>query len=516
MTPAELIGLRLVASFRGLRAPDHVLHRVRSGPLGGFTLFRSLNVADPGQVRQLTAELQQAAREAHELPLLIAADQEGGQLIALGDATTPFPGNLALGATRDADLAREVGAALGREIAAMGVNVNFAPVCDVNSNPVNPVVGTRSFGEDPLLVAEFSAAMVEGLQSTGVAAVGKHFPGHGDTASDSHYGVPVVEADRERLERVELLPFKATIAAGVRAIMAAHVALPVVTADHELPSTLSRAVLRDLLRGELGFEAVVVCDALDMGALEQGSTLAIEAIAAAAAGNDLLLLGPSVGDYTSIEAALAHALRRGLLDTHEAQASADRVMALKRWIASAEQPPLSVIGSPQHRTLAATVAERSITVVRDDSHTLPLRPSAFQRIGVILPRLADLTPADTSSYVQHTLVEHVRRRHSATLAIDVSADPDADEIEAVVARTAGCEVLIVATVNAYAQPGQAALVNALIERGLPMVVVALRMPYDLMACAQAATFVCAFSALEPSMRALVAVLFGEAAARGWL
>ena len=249
-------------------APE-LLDALSRHPIAGVTLFRSHNAPGPRETRALTDALQAAAAAAGRSPLLIGADQEGGQLMAI-PGTTPFPGNLALAATGSDELAHATGRALGRELAAMGVNVNYAPVCDVNINPQNPVIGTRSFGEDPATVSRMAAAMIAGMQSAGVAACAKHFPGHGDTASDSHDGLVTVPHSRARLDQVELPPFAAAIAADVRLIMTAHVALPALTGGQAIPSTLAPQVLRGLLRGAMGFGGVIISDAMDMRAIGAG------------------------------------------------------------------------------------------------------------------------------------------------------------------------------------------------------------------------------------------------------
>jgi len=509
---SDAVGQRLLLSFRGTNTPEDILARLSQGPLGGFTLFRSLNVVDPEQVRRLTTELQAAATE----PLLIATDQEGGQLMSLA-GSTQFPGNMALGAIGSADLTREVGLAIGHELAAVGVNVDYAPVCDVNSNPLNPVVGVRSFGEDPQLVGELAAAMVEGLQSVGVAATGKHFPGHGDTSSDSHYATPVLHHDLERLTSTELPPFVAAIQAGAKLIMVGHVSLPQLTGQEDLPATLARPIVHDLLRKQLGFDGVVVSDSIDMAALEQGPGAVVDAIAAVAADVDLLLMGPHTGNAPAIEAGLCQATRRGLLSTAEMHAAAQRVLRLKRWLRNqGPPPPISIVGSSVHAAVAETVAARSITLVRDDQHVLPLRLGPDQRIAVILPRLANLTPADTSSYVEHSLAEHVRGYHPATIAFDTSADPTGQEIDDLLAQLNPTDLVLIGTVNACAQPGQAALVEAVLRSGRPTIVAAMRLPYDLAAFPSARTCLCTYSVLAPSMKALAAVLFGAARAEGKL
>jgi beta-N-acetylhexosaminidase len=511
----SVVGARLLLSFEGTEAPDELLARIASQRPAGVTLFRHTNVGTPEQVRALSARLQATAREAGIPALLICADQETGQLQAIA-GTTPFPGNLALGAIGDVDLARRVGEALGRELAAVGVNVNYAPVCDVNVNPANPVIGARALGEDPALVASLSAALVEGMQAGGVAATAKHFPGHGDTAADTHHELAALPYSLERLETVELPPFRAAIAAGARLVMAAHLAVPSLTDGAVLPATLSSAILQDLLRGRLGFRGVTVTDSMAMQAIDQGPGLPEACEQAAAAGADLLLLQHSPEVETQIFSQLLERARQGSLQAGELSATAERVRELQRWAAAQEQPGLETIGCAEHQALAAEVARRAITVVRDQAGLLPLRPAAGARVAVVVPRPSDLTPADTSSYERADLAAAVRRRHRAAEAHAVSADPGEAEVAALVAELRGADLAIVATINAWQQPGQAALVRALLAAGVPTVVAALRLPYDLAAFLEAPTFVCAYSILPPSLEALAAALWGEMPAEGRL
>jgi beta-N-acetylhexosaminidase len=505
---------KLLVWFAGAEAPDDLLRLLRARPLGGVTLFRHLNGGPPAQVRALTAALQQAARAGGRLPLLICADQEGGQLQAIG-GTTAFPGNMALGATGDPDLARRVGAAMGAELAAVGVNVDYAPACDVNMNPRNPVIGTRSFGEDPAMVARLAAALVVGLQGAGVAAVAKHFPGHGDTAQDSHHALAVMPHTRARLDAVELPPFVAAIAAGVRLVMSAHLALPAITGDPRLPATLAPQVLRRLLRAELGFGGVIVSDAMNMDGLSAGAAFGPIAVRAAAAGVDLLLLAPP-NDHQEAYAALLAAAEAGDLSAADLSASTGRVRALKGWLAEQRQPDLSVIGCAAHRDLAAEVAARAITLVRDDAGHLPLRLAPAARLAVVVPQTADLTPADTSSYERCDLARAVRRHHPRAEEIVMSADPAPAEVADLCARLADCAIVIVGTINAGEQPGQAALVRALVGRGVAVVAAALRLPYDLAAYPEAQTYLCAYSILAPALDALADAIWGRAPISGHL
>ena len=513
-TLEQAAGQRLLLSFQGKTdVPPEVAAAIAQGQAGGVVLFRAKNMGTLEELRALTAALRKTAADAGQPPLLIAADQEGGQLMAIGDAT-PFPGNLALGATRSEKLAHRVGRALAREVAAVGVNVDFAPVCDVNINPANPVVGTRSFGEDPKLVGRLGAALARGLQAEGVCACAKHFPGHGDTASDSHDAAPVLRHDAKRIARVELPPFRAAIAAHVRMVMTAHIVLPALNGGANVPSTLSAPILRGLLRKKLGFKGVIVTDAMDMRALEQGPGYMVEAMAAMHAGADLLLFNHHPARLGPAHDAVVLAARRGLLSADDMQASAARVLALKKWLAKLKQPPLSVVACAEHRALAAEVAAKAVTLVRNGERRLPLRLASEAQVAVVIPRPEDLTPADTSSLVVPRLACAARRYHERVDEIMIAMNPDDGEVRAVAERLAQCDLAIVGTINAT--PGQAALVKALVAQGTPVVAVALRMPYDLASYPAVSTYACAYSILPPAMDALAAALWGKAGFPGRL
>ncbi|CAM5320156.1 beta-N-acetylhexosaminidase OS=Streptomyces alboniger OX=132473 GN=CP975_23855 PE=3 SV=1 [Streptomyces alboniger] len=319
----------LQPGFTGTTAPDWLLRRLGEG-LASVGLF-GRNIASPDQLAALTAQLRTERDD-----VLVAIDEEGGDVTRLEVRTgSSFPGNHALGAVDDVELTREVARELGRRLAACGVNFNWAPSADVNSNPGNPVIGVRSFGAAPDLVARHTAAYVTGLQSAGVAACTKHFPGHGDTAIDSHHALPRIDADVSVLHDRELTPFRAAIAAGTRAVMTAHILVPAL--DPERPATLSRRVLTDLLRGELGYDGLIVTDGMEMRAIagtygiERGSVLAL------AAGVDAICVGGGLADDETVRRlrdALVTAVRTGELPEERLADAADRVRTLARWTAS--------------------------------------------------------------------------------------------------------------------------------------------------------------------------------------
>jgi beta-N-acetylhexosaminidase len=512
----QALGQQFLLSFNGKKKPSReMLQAIARQHVGGVVLFRAKNMGSLADLRGLNGALQAAARKAGQPPLLIAADQEGGQLMAFGEGT-PFPGNMALGATRSEDLARRVGRALGLECAALGINVDFAPVADVNNNPANPVVGTRSFGEQSRLVSRLGAAMIAGLQSAGVAATAKHFPGHGDTASDSHHGAPILPHRMERLKKIELPPFRAAIRAGVKLIMTAHIALPSLNEGGNVPATLSRAILTGLLRRQLKYDGIIVTDALDMHALDQGPGLAAEAMAAIDAGADLVLFNHDLSKLESAFPVIAQAARRGFLSTMEIQAAARRILALKTWLAKKTQPPLSVVGCRAHLALAREVARESVTLVRDNAALLPLRLPRDARVLVVVPRPEDLTPADTSSYLIPSLAPALRRYHARVDETQVPMNPDAADVRALREKVSRYDLAVVGTINATAHRGQAELVSAAVTQGTPTIAVALRMPYDLTAYPSVGTYVCTYGILPPSMEALAAALCGRAPFAGRL
>ena len=498
---------RLMIAFAGTELPPSAARRISELGVSGVTLFPAHNIVDPPQIRSLTAAIQEA-RPAGAPPLLVAADQEGGQLVGLGARTTPFAGAMALGATGDESLAERVAGATAREMRAVGVNVNYAPVCDVANNPANPALGIRSFGDDPAAVGRLAAATVRGLQGGGVSATAKHFPGAGDTNADPHHKLPLVRRTSAELAERELVPFRAALAAGARMIMTGHFAL----ADQgdDLPTSLSAAVLRDLLRKQLRFDGVTVTDALDMHALAQGSAQVVDAIAALRAGEDLLLGTADDSSLERLEEGLVQAQRRGLLDADDDVAATRRLDELRRWLGGREQPPLDVVGCGEHQALAAELAQRSITLVRNDDRALPLKPAADARIAVVQSLPADLTPADTSSTVPPTLAAALRRRIPGVEEILLPAVPGEADIAGLGQRLATFDVVVVGTFSAHLQPAQAALAAAVLASGRPPVTVALRTPWDLLAYPAARTHICTYGILPPSMEALAAGLLGEA------
>jgi beta-N-acetylhexosaminidase len=343
----------LIPPFPGHAAPRWVLGALRDG-LAGVTVFGP-NIDGPDQFASLIADLRAAAQEP-----VIAIDEEGGDVTRIAHYTgSPYPGNAALGAVDDPVLTQAVYHALGQDLAALGVNLNLAPSVDVNTAADNPVIGTRSFGAGTELVARHAAAAVAGLQSAGVAACAKHFPGHGSTSADSHHVIATVEGSLEAIKRRDLPPFAAAIEAGVHAVMPGHLRIPELTGD--LPASLSAAAQTGLLRGELGFRGVIVSDALEMRAVSGPYGIPGAAVMAVAAGTDLLCFGRDQDEltYLRVRDALVEAVTSGRIPASRLEESATRVAELRAWAATARQDRTSLLANPDG-TVGMVAARRAL------------------------------------------------------------------------------------------------------------------------------------------------------------
>ncbi|GGX56313.1 glycoside hydrolase family 3 protein [Streptomyces minutiscleroticus] len=368
----------LQPGFTGTTAPDWLLRRLGEG-LASVGLF-GRNIASPEQLAALTAQLRVERED-----VLVAIDEEGGDVTRLEvRAGSSYPGNHALGAVDDTALTREVAHALGRRLAECGVTFDWAPSADINSDPANPVIGVRSFGADADLAARHTAAYVTGLQSAGVAACTKHFPGHGDTAVDSHHALPRIDADADVLRSRELVPFRAAIEAGTRAVMSAHILVPAL--DPDRPATLSRRILTGLLREELGYDGLIVTDGMEMNAIagtygiERGSVLAL------AAGADAICVGGGLADEATVlrlRDALVAAVRSGDLPEERLADAAARVRALASWTVSARSGAAAAPVAASGEDIGLVAARRALTVTRPEQPYEP--PSEAPYVAALTP-----------------------------------------------------------------------------------------------------------------------------------
>ncbi|MEX2585735.1 MAG: glycoside hydrolase family 3 N-terminal domain-containing protein [Balneolaceae bacterium] len=379
----QMISPRINAHYlsRDSDAYQEMISFIKDLRVGGITFFS-------GDVHELALLINDFQKHA-ETPLLISADFERGTAMRVRRATS-FPPAMALGAAGDEHLAYRQGLATALEGRALGVHQNFAPIADINSNPDNPVINVRSFGENPEQVGILASAFLRGLHDGGMLSTGKHFPGHGDTDIDSHLSLPQITKTREQLDHTELTPFRQIIRSGVTAIMTAHIALPELTGDPQLPATHSQQILTDLLRNELGFEGLIVTDALDMYGIDHFHSREEAAIRAVEAGADLLLLPPD--PHTAVDA-IVSAVRLGEISENRIDQSVRRILSAKRAVGLHQQANSidlnhirETVGHAHHRDLAETIARRSITLVRNEKQLFPLRATAGRRILLITIR----------------------------------------------------------------------------------------------------------------------------------
>jgi beta-N-acetylhexosaminidase len=506
LTLEQKAGQVLAVSFDGTAESPELAAMIEQQHAGGVIFF-ARNVAAPEQVGRLTAALQRAARDSGDPGLLMAIDQEGGRVARLteGRGFTEFPSAMALAATGHAENARLAAQALADEMRAVGVNVDFAPVLDVNANPDNPVIGARSFGSDPRRVAEFGTAFLRGLQAAGVLAIGKHFPGHGDTEVDSHLALPVVAHDRARLEVVDFVPFRSAAAAGVAGLMAAHVAFPALD-PAGTPASVASPILTGLLREEWAFAGLVATDSLEMGALANtlGLRPAQAAAAALQAGADWLLFNCGYEQQREAHALIVESVHRGAIPLARLDEAVLRVLSAKSRLglldpaAGGSEAVQARVGTAAHHALAEALAIQSITLLRDEAHWLPVAAGA-RPLVVETPALAGLGDLLGAPHVS------------------LSAEPSDAEIGALVGQVrAGGDPCIVGVAGVARYPAQAALVNALLPTGAPIILVAACDPYDLLAFPRAPCMLATYGTPPPTLRALAAVLRGRARAGGRL
>ncbi|WP_146817694.1 glycoside hydrolase family 3 N-terminal domain-containing protein [Alkalibacillus haloalkaliphilus] len=517
LTIEEKLGQMLMPDFRHWNGEEvtemlpEIEELVEEYHLGGVILFAE-NVQDTEQTARLVRDYQNAAEK---FGLMMTIDQEGGIVTRL-QSGTDFPGNMALGATRSEEIAFDVGQAIGHEISSLGINTNFAPVMDVNNNPDNPVIGVRSFGEDPDLVADLGIAYTEGLQSTGVAATAKHFPGHGDTDVDSHLGLPEVPHDRERLEEVELYPFQRAMESGMDMIMTAHVTFPQIddtTVISEatgeevmLPATLSYKVLTELIRDDMGYEGVITTDAMNMNAITDHFGPVDAAVRAVEAGSDIVLMPVGLEEVAE---GLLDAIDSGDITEERIEASVERILTLKleRGIVKEENPEpieekvsnaLDVVGSDEHQQIEQEAAERSITLVENDD-VLPLTDDLDGEVVVI-----------GNTFI-NDLGDAVSQHHADTTVIQSSGDLTEAELETI----ENAEVVIAGSYT-FNVAGRAPdnpnmeLINSLGElTDAPVVGVGIRNPYDIMAYPTVDAYLAQYGFNEASFEATAATIFGD-------
>lgn len=511
MSIEEKVGQLLIFGIGGRQVGSVPKAHITKRFVGGLILY-DRNIRVPAQVAALTVGLQQVAQQTpNAIPLFIAIDQEGGTVARLRKGATVLPGNLALGATRSKALAAKAGELTAIELAAVGVNFNFAPVMDINTNPNNPVIGVRSYGESSDLVSELGTAYIRGLQRNGVLATAKHFPGHGDTSVDSHKKLPIVRHDKKRVNTVELAPFRAAIKANVAAIMSAHILYPAL--DNEMPATLSYPILTRYLRQLLGYNGLIITDDLEMKAIDDQYEIGEAAVLAIQAGADMVIVASTLKKQQRVYNALRQAVRNRRISEIRLNESVLRILKSKNAYGILEKPinpienpnainsPLSVVGSSAHREIAQTIATRAITLVKNTKGLLPLSEEPKEPVLLISP---------SRDFSNTFLKAHTDLTHITPVFIPAQVDAELLAPQLLITKPS---VIVAGIVNAQ----QADLIHLLSQKtDVPIIVISLKSPYLFSRCPDVACAIAAYDGNYFSMAAAVDVLLGKREAIGKL
>ncbi|MEU5375704.1 glycoside hydrolase family 3 protein [Streptomyces sp. NPDC005968] len=499
----------------GVRTAAELIAKYRVGGIIYFTWAH--NTRDLHQIADLSNGIQKASLDQPRgLPVLIATDQEHGIVARVGKPATLFPGAMAVGAGGSHADARTLGRISGAELHALGIRQDYSPDADVNVNPANPVIGVRSFGADPDAVAGLVAAEVKGYQSSGVAATAKHFPGHGDTAVDSHFGFPVITHSRELWEQLDAVPFRAAIRAGIGAIMTAHIMVPALD-DSGDPATLSHPILTGILREELGYDGVVVTDSLGMEGVRQKYGDDRVPVLALKAGVDQLLNPPSLDVAWN---AVLQAVRSGELTEARLDESLLRILRLKAGLGLLERPFVSdagvdrTVGVPAHLRAADRIADRTTTLLVNDGRLLPLSRRAHPRVLVVGADPA--SPSGTDGPPTTVLADALTDLGFTATVLSTGTAPSPATIEKAVAAAGNADAVVVGTYNVTAASSQRTLVNQLVATGKPVVAIALRNPYDVAQLPDVKAFLASYSWTDVELRAAARVIAGRVRPRGKL
>jgi beta-N-acetylhexosaminidase len=572
MTLDEKLGQMLMPDFRnwqkeGESSPkaftemnEEVAGLIKKYQFGGVILFAE-NVKTTEQTVRLTDAYQKAGPK---IPLLLSIDQEGGIVTRLGEGTH-FPGNMALGATRSRINAYQTGSMIGKELSVLGINTDFSPVLDINNNPDNPVIGVRSFSSDRELTARLGLYSMKGLQRQHIASALKHFPGHGDTDVDSHYGLPLVSHSQERLREVELYPFQKAIDAGADMVMTAHVQFPAFDdttykskldgSDIMVPATLSKKVMTGLLREEMGFGGVIVTDALNMKAIADHFGQEEAVVMAIKAGVDIALMPASVTSlknehkFASIIGSLKEAVEKGDIPLQQINKSVERIISLKikRGIYPAQndssidkkvKKALKTVGSKHHTKTEQKIAEKAVTVLKNDQHTLPFKPKKGSRILIAAPY------EEQSASIEKTIHDLMQRKKINSVSLNkinfaekvFNAEYEKQVKKADYIITGSYVVKNDPVVNdgviddtvtdssKWATAFPRAVMNAALQHKKQFVLMSLRNPYDAANFEEARALIAVYGFkgyangryLQPNIPAGVKAIFGQSKPKGTL
>jgi len=469
----EKIGQLIVTGFPELQITDDLRHLITDYKIGNIILF-TYNVENKRQLRTLCTELQQSILDNTGYPALISIDQEGGRVTRLPSDATNIPGAMAIASTGRSENAYSAGRITAREMRALGINFNLAPVLDINNNRENPVINVRSYGDTVETVEEYGIQMMNGLKDGGVLAALKHFPGHGDTAVDSHLGLPVIDKTLEELMELELKPFRTAIESGAECITSAHILFPSIETER-VPATMSKTIITDLLKKQMGYEGLIISDCLEMNAIKKYYGTAQGAVGALKAGVHMVYVCHTPALVIETVERIEQAVQSGELSMKVIDEAVEKVLFYKRKYGNISELDLSVVGSTAHRQAVEAISLESICLVRGNLSVIAKNDKDTIFVGSY-PYRTDQASSHARTDVSFPLAL------SAALSTDhlmTSIDPDQDEINQVINQVAGFTRVVIGLYNAIDNAGQLELVNRLSAKGHQVTAIALGKPYDL-------------------------------------
>lgn len=518
MTLREKIAQMIVTNSFGFDLDENsedylrLKNLIQTEKIGGVIFFKGNSVQEANLINKLQG--------LSEIPLLISADFERGTAMRLEDGSL-FPSNMGLGATRNSELAYKMGLQIAKECRAMGIHQNYSPVVDVNNNPKNPIINVRSFGEDPALVSQMGDAMIKGLQDGKVLATAKHFPGHGDTDIDSHSDLPIINFGRDRLNSVELIPFKSAINSGVKSVMIAHLSFPAVDVTPFLPSSLSKKIVTDILINDLNFKGLIVTDALNMKGITKHFTTEEVAVKCVEAGIDIILMPQ--GEKNSIDAILG-AVGEGLFTEERINNSVRKILEAKKWAGAFENKTVdvsnvkNVVNSPEAKSLSQQIADESITLVNNNNTLLPFTGKENNSAYLISLNNGNET-ANVDLFIKTFSESGMFKSYETE-----NLTGDLTNVDVILKKSENYDYVIIPiyakvkimTGTVGLPETQLNLINSLMKNGKKVIVLSMGNPYLIQGFSGIDAYVCAYGDSEAAINATIKAISGKINFKGKL
>lgn len=513
MSSKEKIGQLFAFGFDGTNPSKEIIDLIKNEKIGTVIYF-SRNIKDVKQVWELSRDLQSHS----DIPLFVTADQEGGIVTRFTEGVTLSPSNMAIGATSNPKHAEAISEIIGEELRILGVNMNLAPCIDVNNNPNNPVIGVRSYGEDPRKVSQMGRAAVRGYRKAKIASVAKHFPGHGDTDMDSHLDMPVISYGIEHIEKTELYPFKDAINDDVECIMISHISFPALEKSN-IPSTLSKNIVTGLLREKLNYKGVVMTDCMEMKAISNQYNMGEAAIMAIEAGNDIVLISHTYELQKEAISRVINAVHEGRISEERINKSVQRIMKLKEKLELSKistnwETDKRKLAKAEHLEYMKKVSEESITVIKEKDF-IPIDHE--EKILVICTELTNMTNVEERKDQNRTLADILKEKYSKIHVEYITTNPTNEKIHELIAIAWKFDKIIINSYNAAKYEGQKKLIKDMNDRcGKKLAVISFRNPYDIKYFPDVSNYIVSYDMLEMTLESIVNFLIGRIEAKGIL